>query len=172
MMARSQTPTTAQNAGGRLFLRFFLCYIAAAALAVLALKKGLPLPLITPWRWEFLFVPAALLAAFLTISRPYLFFLTITKSFYDMAILLRMIALARTDSITVLLWNVGFICLIGSVLLFCFAASRACWFSFAVSARDFRLVFSRDFLLFLVEMVIMTALSLPLLLLLPKIITL
>jgi hypothetical protein len=166
---RKREPTNGTNATSRLFLRFFLAYLLTAPVAILIATNGLlDLNLKRVGLIEFFFIPLSLLGAFLTVTKPYLIILSVIKSFYDVALLYRVSQWARLGAIGILPWNACLLLLIFSLILFCFSAARAELFSFLHTQRDLRLILSRPFGAYLLEMLLFTALALSLYYLMPE----
>lgn len=156
-------PTTDQNVVSRLFFRFFLCYFAAGAAAILFAARGvLRNPPEQAGKTEFAFILLALLGSVLTLSKPYLLLLTAAKAFFDVALLSSLLPAARGLSNGFLTFNACLFYVIFSLALFCTAAARSCLFSFEGSERDLRLLCSRRFLIYLAEAVVFAALALTL----------
>ena len=168
MMPRLQ-PSCEQNLAPRIFLRFFIGYFLSL-FPVFALISAISLPISTARAgWvQFLFVPLALLGGFLTISKPYLLALTAAKVFYDVALAHSFFGNFRTLERGFFVFNATLAYLIFSVLLFCFASSKACLFSIESSGRDANLLFSAKCLHFLGECALICALSLTLYFLWPQ----
>ena len=164
--------TTAQNVVSRLFLRFFLCYFAGCMMALLLCSRlefsisrgdvGLS---------QFLFIPLALLSAFLTLGKPYALVLTGVKAFYDVSLLRALVSVFRTVSNGFLAFNAGLLYVIFSLVLFCMASVRALLFACDVKGRDLQLIFSRRFAVFLGEVLLFTALALSLYYLWPSLLS-
>ena len=166
---KKREPTNNTNAATRLFLRFFLTYFLCVPIAILSAMRALiPLDLTRAGLIEFLFIPLALLGAFLTVTKPYLIVLAAIKSFYDIALLYQVTQWVRIGAIGILPWNACLLILIFSIVLFCLTASRAELFSFLHPARDIQLILSRPFGSYLLEMLLFTALALSLYYLLPE----
>ena len=166
---KNREPTHKGNAASRLFLRFFLCYVLTAPVAILcAARNMLGLSTAQVGRIEFCFIPLALLGAFLTVTKPYLIVLTVIKAFYDAAFLYHVSQWALLGAIQILPWNAFLLIIIFSMLLFLFAAARAELFSFLYPARDIHLILSRPFALYLLEVVLFCALALSLYYLMPQ----
>lgn len=166
---KKREPTNGTNATSRLFLRFFLTYLLTAPVAILfATRELLELNIEQSGAVEFFFVPLSLLAAFLTITKPYLIVLAVIKSFYDVALLYQVSQWVRLGAIGILPWNACLLILIFSLILFCFAAARAELFSFLHTERDIHLILSRPFGAYLLEMLLFTALALSLYYLMPE----
>ena len=123
---RKREPTNGSNATSRLFLRFFLCYLLTAPVAVLCAMRGL-LDLIPQKSGtvEFFFIPFALLGAFLTVTKPYLIILTVIKSFYDVTFLYQVSQWVFLGAIGILPWNACFFILIFSMILFSVPCKRS-----------------------------------------------
>ena len=171
-MNAKREPTSKENATLRLFLRFSLCYLLSCPVAVLFAARGVLQAI--PDRVgavEFLFVPLALLGALLTVTKPYLILLSMGKAFYDISVLYSVTRWAKQGVIGILPWNACFFLTVFSLLLFLAAAARAELFSFLNTARDIRLIFSRPFGYYLLEILLFTALSLSLYYLFPQLYT-
>lgn len=160
-MNKSHTPTNGENVATRLFFRFFLCYFAAAPIGYLLAIRGITaIQANTAGKVEFLLIPLALLGGLLTVTKPYLLILTAVKAFFDTALLYRVTVWARTDLIGLLPWNICFLMVVLSLLLFAFAAARAELFTFWNTKRDAQLIFSRAFGRFLTEIILFLAIAL------------
>jgi hypothetical protein len=101
----------------------------------------------------------ALLAAFLTLAKPYLLALTVVKAFYDLCWFAPLLQATRLTLQRVLACNAAFFYLAFSLLLFALAAARGCLFSVTAQKRDTQLLFSRQFLRFFIEALCFAALS-------------
>lgn len=166
---KKREPTNDTNATSRLFLRFFLCYLLTVPVAVLCAVRGLlDLSLDTVGTVEFCFIPLSLLGALLTVTKPYLIVLTVIKSFYDVAFIYQVTRWALLGAIGLLPWNACFLILVFSMILFCFSAARAELFSFLYPARDAKLILSRPFGGYLLEILLFSALALSLYYLIPE----
>ena len=166
---KKREPTTGSNATSRLFLRFFLTYLLTVPIAILfAIRELLHLSLERVGLIEFFFVVLALLGAFLTVTKPYLTILTIIKTFYDVALLYHVSQWVRFGVIGILPWNACLLILIFSIILFCLSAARAELFSFLHPERDIRLILSKPFGYYLLEMLLFAALALSLYYVMPE----
>ena len=144
-------PTSGKNAASRLFLRFLICYIASIPIALS----------LAPFRHalndavgetELFFIFLCCFSGLLTVTKPFLILLTLSKACFDLSLLRRVLLLARGGAVPLLPFN-AFLCyLLASVILFLITASRAALFTFRYTARDTKLLFSRPFLLYLLEM--------------------
>lgn len=171
-MNTKREPTNGENVTSRLFVRFFLCYLISAPVAwLLAMRGGLNFDITQIGTVEFLFIPLALLGGLLTVSKPYLLALSVGKAFFDMSFLYRMTVWTRMGNLGFLPWNACFFLLVFSLLLFAFSAARGALFSFLTTARDARLIFSRPFGGFMLEVLVFTALALTQYYLWPQILT-
>ncbi len=160
---KKELPTTEENARARLFLRFILVYLLALLVSVAFSVRGFSLlPTAMPQHFSLLFIIFALLAAFLTVSKPFLMLLSIFKAFFDAGIFSRITQLAKLKQINFWQWNACFFLTAFGIFLFAAAAAHACWFSHRQTARDIRLVFSRAFGRYLLEALFLLALALPL----------
>lgn len=156
-------PTTMENAGDRLFLRFFLIYLVFFLTALLTgmrftfvcLPENIGL-------FQFLMIPLALLGGLMTVSKVYLFLISAVKAVSDAAFLLRVSAMVRTGAVGFWQWNAAFFLLAFSLLIFTFACSKACLFSFSNRERDLRLIFSKAFAAYLFKIFVLTLLALSL----------
>ena len=151
--------TNEKNLDLRLFFRFFVCYFCCFAFSFSALTNVLPAPDATRFGMNsFLMILLAILGAVLTLTKPYLLLLTLTKSFFDAATLHFVAARLR---IAGGFWsfNAWLFYLVFSLLLFCAAAARACRFSAESTARDAALLFSRRFFCFCGEALLLIALG-------------
>lgn len=160
-MPKRREPTTGENAVSRLFLRFFLCYLLAAPVALMIALRGVWVPTVSEAGAPlFFFVPLALLGALLTVTKPYLLVLTVLKAFYDVGLLYSITLWTRQGYGGLLPWNASFLLIVFSLLLFCIAAACAELFSFLHPARDARLLFSRPFGRYLIESLLFAAIAL------------
>ena len=165
-MMKKELPTNEENARARLFLRFSLIYLLALSVGVALSVRGFSLlPTATAQHLPLFFIVFALLAAFLTVSKPFLMLLSIFKAFFDAGVFFRITHLAKLKQIDFWQWNACFFLTAFSVFLFAAAAAQACWFSHKNTARDVRLIFSRPFGKYLLEALFLLALALPLALL-------
>jgi len=160
-MRRKAAPTTDGNVQSRLFLRFFLLYALAFPVGVLLYMRGARFVRPETARWLIAWPTAlALAGALLTVSKPYLFLLSIGKGLTDALLISGATARVFYGEVTWLPYN-GFLLLtLLSCLLFCYAASQACWFAFSARERDMRLLFSRPFAGFILISLVITVLSL------------
>lgn len=166
-------PTTSQNVTTRLFLRFFLCYMAGAAVALLFAVRGRLITMSADaGLTQLCFVGLALLGAFLTVSRPYLLALTLIKSFFDVALLASLMEMQAVRTSFFWAFNASLFYVLLSFVLFCFTASGACLFSHLSDERDLRLLFSGVFLRYLPEILFFSTLAFSLYLLWPYVIAL
>ena len=159
-MRLSIDPSTGQNISARLFFRFFLCYFVGVLIALPPALRGYMLPHGNVGLWQMLLVLLALPAAFLTLSRSYLLLLSLVKAFFDVAWLTQTLSALSHLSNTFFTFNACLLYLVFSLLLFCFAASRACLFSVSVSGRDLQLILTRAFVSFLLEALLISLLAL------------
>ena len=142
------------------FLRFLFCYCAGIASAQVWRAFSFPLPgTQDAGGVQLIFVAFAFLGAFLTVSLPFLHILCVTKAFFDTSLVLQLLHLMGGQSPNVLLFNVCLLYLALSLVIFFFFAARAALFAYFVPGRDWHLIFSSDFLLFLACAVICLALS-------------
>ena len=168
-MKRDPQPTNSQNVTSRLFFRFFICYLLTVPVATLSgARKALSVSVGSVGAIETAFVLLALLGALLTIAKPYLYALTLTKAFFDGAVLWQITTWSRAVGIGILSFNACLLLLILSLLLFIMTAARAELFAFLTTARDARLLFSRRFAKFLAEALVLLALALSLYYLWPQ----
>ena len=156
-----KTPTTDGNVQSRLFLRFFLLYGLAFPVGVLLYARGARFVRPDMARWLTVWPTAlALAGALLTVSKPYLFLLSVLKGLSDALLISDATARVFYGEVTRLPYNGYLLLVLLSCLLFCYAASQACWFAFSARERDLRLLFSKPFAGFLLLSLIITALSL------------
>lgn len=127
-----------------------------------SVRRTLPVPDADVGLVQFLFIPLALLAAFLTLGKPYSLILAGIKSFYDMALLLFLFRTVRGHSNAFLAFNASMLYVVFSLLLFCMALARASLFTYDTKERDLQLLLSRHFLGFLFESLLFVALALSL----------
>ena len=153
-------PTTAQNAVLRLFVRYFLLYIAAVFPGVwLARQAGVFLLPPCALCYTLLPVLLAAMAAFSTVSNLLLALFIAAHAFCDTALLYRAYLLVQNGSGGILHFNICLcLLLIGAVLLF-YTAARASYFSFACDKRDLQLLLSKQFWLYLLEVAFPLALA-------------
>lgn len=168
-MYGARGPTTKSNASARVLLRFLLCYAASVALSLPCFRHYTDAPpLFDVGELEALFVLLAIVGAFLTIANTYLILLTVAKAVVDasaLTALYRELSHGMSD-----FWaaNALLFFFVFSLLLFCFAASNACLFSFESRERDLRLLLSRRCLVYCLHAVLLFSLSLLLYLLWPS----
>ena len=163
-------PTSEANIRTRLFLRFFLLYFGGALLTLALFGRGFLLAGAKDFALtEFLFVPLSLLAAVLTLAKPYLLVLTLVKAFCDTAFLMQLFRGVRGGSGSFWGFNAHLLYLSFTLLLFCLAASYACLFSFHSTKRDAGLLFSLHFIKFLARAAFLASLALLLYFLFPQI---
>ncbi len=155
-------PTTRENVSSRLFLRYFLLLFAGVAIMLTYCLRTAPqIASDAVGKVQVLFVCLALLAAFLTVSGPYLVLLCGVKAFFDTAAFCTRIRSLTLGKENILPVN-GLLCyFVLSAILFCTMASQARLFSFEGDERDLKLMYSRRFLLFLPRAVLLIALALP-----------
>ena len=159
-MPFKREPTTRKNVVARLFFRFFLCYVAALTVAILMDRAGLLSYRVTHvGKGEAVLVLLALLAALLTVSKPYLLCLSAVKAFYDVAWFSPLMSAATLTAQGGLAFIAAFFYLAFSLLLFAGAAARSCLFATGNYRRDTQLLVSRSFWGFLLEAVFFAALS-------------
>lgn len=166
-------PTSYENLGARLSVRFALFYIAAVVVGVLASMRGGAF--FTTEHVEFvafLFVPLAVIAAFLTVSNTYLMVLTLIKGFFDTQLLYRVTLLVKSGHVGFLEWNGCFFLSAASVILFLLTAVNAARFSFENNKRDLVLILSKPFLKYLAEALLFMAFATLLYLLWPRLLAL
>ncbi len=160
MMNQKRVPTNGENVSSRLFLRFFLCYALAVPIGwLLGLRGVLPVDMAAVGGVELLFVLLALLGGLLILTTPYLPVLAVLKGLYDMIWLRQVTARAMAGEIGLLQWNLCFVFLAVSLLLFCLAAARAALFSFLCAAKNMRLFFSRTFGRYLCESMLLSGIA-------------
>lgn len=163
-------PTNPQNASSRLFLRFCLYYIAAFVIGLLLTLRDLLVPAIAAvGAVQLIFFSLAFLGALLTITKPYLCFLTLLKGGYDAAVLYCVTSLTQSGTVGILPWNACFFSILLTVVLFMLMASNAACFNFFQPERDLKLIFSRNFGHFLIRSLILFAIALSLYFLWPRI---
>ena len=149
-MKKGATPTTGSNVQGRLFLRFFLLYCLAFVVGVLLYVRGARFVRPDAARGPVLLSTAlALLGAVLTVSGPYLLLLSIGKGLTDALLISGATSRVFCGETAKLPYNGFLLLVLLSCLLYCYAASQACWFAFSARERDLRLLFSRAFARFL-----------------------
>lgn len=155
MSLRKAIPTTRENATARLFFRFFLCYLTGVLLAApfFASHGALP-PLDRIGGVQCAFLLLAGLAAFLTVSNPFLLLLTLCKATLDATLLCRVFTLSERGSRTFLACNTVLCYLVCTLLLFCGVAALSGVFSYHAKLRDTRLLFSRECTLLLLKLAI------------------
>ncbi|MBE6701848.1 MAG: hypothetical protein E7585_00330 [Ruminococcaceae bacterium] len=159
-MKDKREPTNSENVTSRLFLRFFLAYIAACPIAWLLAAKGITdVSTETVGQVEFFFIPLALLGAILILSKPYLLLLSFFKGFFDAVLLFRVTQWTKAGLVGLLSWNACFCLIVFSLLLFALASARAQFFSFANQERDLKLLRSGGFWLYLFEALFFLALA-------------
>ena len=160
-MKHNAAPTTVQNVQSRLFLRFFLLYWLAFPVGVLLYIRGARFVPPDAARW-LVTCPAALalLGAVLTVSKPYLFLLSICHGLVDAVLIAGVTAGVFYGQTAWLPYNGFLLLVLLSCLLYCYAASQACWFAFAAKERDLRLLFSRAFAKFALTALILVTLLL------------
>lgn len=162
-MKRNAAPTTRQNVKSRLFVRFFLLYWLAFPVGVLLYLRGARF--IRPDAARILVtLPAALAlaGAILTISKPYLFLLSVGFGLTHAFLIADKTAGVFRGEITWLPYNGYLLLVLLSCLLYCYTAAQACWFAFSARDRDLTLLFSRSFAKYLLLSLIITALLLSL----------
>ena len=168
-MRPKRTPTSSENAAHRLFLRFFLCFFAAAPVGWLAAKHGV---------WDadpgsmgqigLTFVLLALAGGISLLARPYLLGLCVARAICATAFLYRVTAWTQLKALNVLQWNLCFWLTVLSLVLFTAVAARAALFSFLCTKRDTRLLFSREMGAYLLSTLLPLVLSLTLYLVWPR----
>lgn len=158
-MRKNTAPTTGANVQNRLFLRFFLLYGLAIPFGVLLYLRGARFLQPEAARW-LVTLPTllALAGALLTVSGPYLLLLSIFKGLADALLVSGATARVFHGEGSFLPYNGFLLLVLLSCLLYCYAASRACWFAFSTRTRDLRLLFSKPFAAFLLISLIMVAL--------------
>ena len=153
-------PTGAQNVSQRLFWRYASIYACAAIIGVLMALRGAVLPFLgcVP-TVSFVFVPLAALAALLTVSNAYAFLLVACKGLFDAQLICRITLFARMGEASFWVWNGCFFLVAASLLLFLLTEAVAVRFSYEHHGRDFKLLLSKPFFCFLLEVMVLTALS-------------
>ena len=170
-MQRKSESTNHHNATSRLFMRFFLCYAIAVPIGlVCAFRQWLTFDITTFGSISLLFVGLALLGAVLTLTKPYLLALSVLKALYDVAVLFYISALTQKGALEILQWNICFLLIVSSLLIFSFSAARAQLFSFLCERRDTGLLFSRQFGKYLIEAVVLLAMGTVMYLIWPQLI--
>ena len=172
-MMKGFAPTSYENLGARLSIRFALFYIAAVIVSVLTSMRGSVF--FTTEHVEFtafLFVPLAIIAAFLTISNTYLMVLTLIKGFFDTHLLFRVTLFVKTGHVGFLEWNGCFFLTAASFILFLLVAVNAARFSFENSTRDLTLILSKPFLKYFTQSLFFMAFATLLYLLWPRLLAL
>ena len=138
-------PTTKENATARLFFRFFLCYLAGVLVTAPFFARHGTLPSLENMGGiQCAFFLLAALAAFLTVSNPFLLMLTLCKATIDATLLCRVFALSQSNRRTFLACNTVLCYLVCALLLFCGVAALSGVFSYQSKLRDTRLLFSRE----------------------------
>lgn len=169
MQPRLKSPTTTDNLGARLFLRFFLCYFVGCLVALVLFRGFAPPNAEGLGACLSLSVPLAALGGILTLSKPYLLLLTLFRSALDAQLLSMLFAGMRAGYGGIFTFNAYLCYLAFSVLLYCVTAARACRFCAENTAkRDAALLFSRPFWAFVGESLLLFALSMLLYLLWPQ----
>lgn len=136
-------PTTKENAAARLFFRFFLCYLIGTLLTAPFFARHGSLPSLDGMGGvQCVFLLLAGVAAFLTVSGPFLLLLTLCKATLDATLLCRVFALSGGGSRAILTCNTVLCYLVCTLLLFCFVAALSGVFSYHTKQRDARLLFS------------------------------
>ena len=166
-------PTSNENIGARLFLRYAALYASAVTIGVFLSMRGAFLFLIerTPMT-AFLFIPLAAGAALLTVSNTYLFVLTVLKGIFDAQLLFRITLFVRGGSAGFWEWNGCFFLVAASLTLFLLAAMGAARFSFENHERDLILIFSKPFAKYLSEVLLLCALALIIYFIWPRLLSL
>ena len=157
---QKKAATNRQNIVSRLFMRFFLCYALAVPVGLgIAARQWLSFNVLTFGNASLLFVALALLGAVLTLTKPYLLVLSVCKALYDVTVLFHISSLTQRGSLGILQWNICFLLVVSSLLLFALSAARAQLFSFLCPKRDTGLLFSREFGKYMIETVILLAIG-------------
>ena len=151
----SASKTTKENATARLFFRFFLCYLAGVVLSAPLFARYGALPSLDGIGGaQCAFFLLAGLAAFLTVSNPFLLVLTLCKATLDATLLCRVFALARGENGTFLACNTVLCYLICTLLLFCGVAALSGVFAYHSKLRDTRLLFSKECAILLIKLAV------------------
>ncbi len=151
-------PTTKENATARLFFRFFLCYLVGVLLTCPFFARHGALPSLNAIGGvQCAFLLLAGLAAFLTVSSPFLLLLTLCKATLDATLLCRVFTLAKSGSRAILACNTVLCYLVCTLLLFCVVAALSGVFSYHSKLRDTRLLFSRECAALLVKLAVCAA---------------
>lgn len=159
-MMKGFLPTSYENLGARLAIRYMLFYVASVIIGVLTAVRGVTL--FSIGRLEvmaFLFVLLAVGAALLTVSNTYLLLLTIIKGLYDAQVLFRITLFVKGGNTGFWEWNGCFFLTAASFVLFLLAATNATRFSFESNTRDLVLILSKPFAKYLMESLLLIALA-------------
>lgn len=153
-------PTTEKNIGERLFFRFCLIYSAFFVPLLLAIYRGLPIPVpADTGKFQFILLALVLLGGLTVICGTYLHFMCMLKAASDAAIFTRITQMVKSSAIGIFQWNALFLLLTLSTLLFLCTAATACRFSFSCRMRDFKLIFSKSFAQYLLRSLLFLALA-------------
>ena len=153
-------PTTKENAVPRLFLRFFLCYLACALLALLVCYNQAHTPSTKHTdTLQCAFFAIAALSAFTTVSAPLLSATTACKAVFDVGSLTFSFA-HQSKAAMLRSANITFVRLACGALLFCAVAANAQFFSHTNYKRNTELLFSRECLTFFIRTALFLACAL------------
>ena len=170
-MRRQLDPTTSQNATSRLFLRFFLLYLLSVPVWLLSAARMHTVSMAFAGTAQLLFLLFSLLGALLTVTKPYLLFLTVCKAFYDATLLRYLTGRVQSGAVGILPFNAFFFLIAFSAILFSVSAAGAELFAFLHTERNFKLLLSPAFGRYLVRAIVLTAVALTLYFLWPQIYT-
>ncbi|MBR2011303.1 MAG: hypothetical protein IKA06_06130 [Clostridia bacterium] len=172
-MMKGFVPTSYENLGARLAIRYMLFYASAVIIGVLTALRGVALFFTARLEvMAFLFVLLAAGAALLTVSNTYLLILTAIKGFYDAQLMFRITFFVKGGYVGFWEWNGCFFLTAASFVLFLLAATNAARFSFESNARDLVLILSKPFAKYLIESLLLIALATLLYLLWPHLLAL
>ncbi len=153
-------PTSNENLGARLFIRYATLYACAVAIGVLlGMRDAFLFFGEHTATVSFLSIPLAAGAMLLTISNTYLLLLTVLKGIFDAQLLFRITLLVRSGNAGFWEWNGALFLVAASLILFLLAAMGAARFSFENQERDLSLILSKPFCKYLLEALLLCALA-------------
>ena len=170
-MRKQLEPTTPQNVSSRLFLRFFLLYLSAVPIWLLSAARMHTVSVAFAGTAQLIFLLFSILGALLTVTKPFLLFLTVCKAFYDATLLYRLIRRVQSGAVGILPFNAFFFLLAFSAILFSVSAAGAELFAFLHTERNFKLLLSPAFGRYLIRALLITTAALTLYFLWPQITT-
>ena len=158
---KSSQPTNGTNAVYRLFLRYFIVYLATVPAGLFLARHGWWAAL-SPFLGVALASPLLLAAigAFSTLTTPFLFLLTAAKAVVDATLLHRLLSLVSGGALGFWHFNAVLFLLMGTLILCLFSVARAHLFSFTCIRRNGGLLRSGLFWRYVLDLCVLSVIYL------------